>query len=105
MYSLHRIIWLYVTSKFPPHEIDHINGIKNDNRWKNLRLATHKENTANRGAQANNTSGYKWVGKFRGKWRARCGDYHLDVFNSRKKAHRVAHKFAKQLHGNFVRFE
>lgn len=48
-YLLHRLIWLYVTGSFPPEgmEIDHINRIRNDNRWCNLRLVNSTENKLN----------------------------------------------------------
>ena len=43
-YLEHRIIWMYVTGIDPgPLEIDHINEIKTDNRFENLRIATPKE--------------------------------------------------------------
>ncbi|WP_225784263.1 HNH endonuclease signature motif containing protein [Xenophilus sp. Marseille-Q4582] len=33
----HRLAWLYVHDEWPEHEIDHINGIRTDNRMQNLR--------------------------------------------------------------------
>jgi len=44
----HILIWCYVNGKLPTHEIDHINGIKTDNRISNLRDIPHKSNTRNR---------------------------------------------------------
>lgn len=46
-YKAHRLAWLWVTSEWPKAEIDHINRIKDDNRWVNLREATHSQNTIN----------------------------------------------------------
>jgi len=46
-YLLHRLSWLYVNGIFPKYEIDHINGILDDNRLCNLREATKKENQQN----------------------------------------------------------
>lgn len=46
-YMAHRIIWLWVTGQQPPCEIDHKNGVRNDNRWRNLRAADRKFNGEN----------------------------------------------------------
>jgi len=47
LYKVHRLIWLWMTGEWPKFEIDHENGIRNDNRWKNLRDVTHRENMMN----------------------------------------------------------
>lgn len=46
-YKLHRLAWLYVHGKMPKHDIDHINGIRHDNRIINLRDVTRKTNLEN----------------------------------------------------------
>lgn len=74
-YRAHRLAWLFMTGSFPPdgHEIDHINGIRSDNRRNNLRLATRSENNMNAGLRTNNRSGHRgvsWVGT-RKQWTAR----------------------------------
>ena len=71
-YSAHRLAWLYVNGEEPPEFIDHINGVRNDNRICNLRCATRSQNGMNRGIPINNTSGYKGVtwSKKSGKWNA-----------------------------------
>jgi hypothetical protein len=45
-----RLAWLYQTGAFPEPSlfIDHINGVRDDDQWCNLRLATPKENARNR---------------------------------------------------------
>ena len=43
----HRIIWLMVYKKWPTHVIDHINGIKDDNRISNLRDVPQEHNVQN----------------------------------------------------------
>lgn len=71
-YQAHRLAWFYVYGRWPLREIDHINGIRSDNRLSNLREATPSQNQANKGMRKDNTSGAKGVtwDKSRGKWLA-----------------------------------
>lgn len=56
--SGHRLAWLYVTGKWPSQSIDHINGIRADNRFENLRDASPEINAQNqRRARAGSASG------------------------------------------------
>jgi len=72
IYSAHRLAWLYFYEKFPKNYIDHINGIKNDNRICNLRDVTSKESAKNKSIRNNNTSGFTGVSfsKANKKWKA-----------------------------------
>ena len=73
-YRAHRLAFLYITGEWPKNYVDHINGVRNDNRWVNLRDATKSVNQQNqRKPPVNNTSGYMGViwHKQRGKWRVR----------------------------------
>lgn len=105
----HIIAWLYVTGEFPKDEIDHINGIRSDNRFENLREASHSENGKNRGLSKNNTSGYKGVSFHRrsGKWKVKVGfngkGYCPGVYTTKEEAAQVYEKTAKELHGEFMR--
>jgi len=49
-----RLAFLYMTGEWPPHEIDHINRDRQDDRWKNLRPATKSQNQANRSHNTKN---------------------------------------------------
>ena len=58
---LHRLIWLYHYGELPKDQIDHINGIRDDNRIENLREADKQSNAFNRRSHKNSTSKYKGV--------------------------------------------
>lgn len=60
LYLSHRLAWLYLHGYFPVG-IDHINGIKNNNRISNLREVSHSENMQNKKIHSNNTSGVQGV--------------------------------------------
>lgn len=47
LYRAHRLAWLYVTGKWPLYEVDHIDGIRSNNQWANLRDATKSQNLQN----------------------------------------------------------
>jgi hypothetical protein len=75
-YKASHLIWLFVTGELPPKGkvIDHINGIRDDDRWGNLRLCTPAENARNRGKCSRNTSGKVGVHPLTGLlWGAEIG--------------------------------
>lgn len=80
LYRAHRVAWAIETGRWPDHQIDHLNHIRNDNRIKNLRDATHAENGRNQKIRSNSTSGVLGVTWYepRCKWHARI------MFNGRK---------------------
>ena len=56
----HRLAFFYMTGRWPK-VTDHINRVKDDNRWENLREVTQLENCHNRSLNKNNLSGYRGV--------------------------------------------
>jgi hypothetical protein len=108
-YKVHRVIWKIVTGSDPVSEIDHINGVGTDNRWCNLRAATHLQNMRNARRRIDNESGFKGVGFHRqmNKWRARLQvdgvEKSLGLFDTAEEAHRAYLRAAKSAFGEFMR--
>jgi hypothetical protein len=104
-YHAHRLAWFYVHGHWPTAQIDHINGIRNDNRIANLREATNTENCRHGGLPRHNTSGFKGAIKWRGRWAARIKVnkkvIHLGMFDTPEQAHEAYCKAAQEKHGEF----
>jgi len=91
-YYAHRLIWFIVNGTWPQKHIDHINGIKNDNRISNLRDVSCGENSRNLGKRCSNKSGFigvyfskqreKWVAQIRVNGIAK----HLGLFKCKLRA-------------------
>jgi len=101
----HRLAWFYVHGTEPLGEIDHINGIRTDNRIVNLRDLTPSQNQQNRRSHSKcNKSGYlgvswvknekKWVAKinFNGKLK------HIGYFHDPKEAHEAYLEMKRKHH-------
>ncbi len=74
-YPAHRLAFLYMEGDFPTHHVDHINHIRHDNRWCNLRHVKRDDNLKNRTLQKNNSSGINGVHwhKCKNKWAVAIG--------------------------------
>ena len=72
----HRLIWAYFHCRYPTMQLDHINGIKTDNKIGNLREATQTQNNLNmvHPWKPNKDSGYTGVCKHGRRWRIRVCD-------------------------------
>lgn len=107
LYVAHRLVWLYAYGCWPANQLDHINGIKTDNRLSNLREATNQQNSFGRGAHHDNRSGMKGVTKRNGCWQATImkdrKSHYLGRFGCPTAA-RIAYISAARLHfGDFAR--
>ena len=67
-YRAHRLAFLYMEGEMPKNDVDHINRVRNDNRWCNLRHATHRMNMNNM-SSSNHFVGVAWH-KGNLRWRA-----------------------------------
>ena len=94
-YAGHRLAWLLYYGEWPAGTIDHINGVKDDNRIENIRLADKAQQCWNKSAPSHNTSGVKgvhWRKRYR-KWQARIKKHgkrislghYLDIAEAAKK--------------------
>jgi hypothetical protein len=106
-YRGHRLAWLYMTGEWPKEEIDHIKGIRDDNRWGKLRDATTVENRRNVKRQKNNSSGFKGVHWHvrKKKWVARIAiekrRLHIGMYDSKEAAYEAYKNAAKANFGEF----
>lgn len=91
--TLHRLAWFYTHGEWPSDQIDHINGIKTDNRMCNLRVCTTEVNCLNQhGPRVNNKLGLQGVHQIKktGRFRACCSlqgvKHHIGVFATAEEA-------------------
>nr|DAZ46220.1 MAG TPA: endonuclease [Caudoviricetes sp.] len=107
-FYLHRLAWLYVYGDMPHVEVDHINGVRDDNRICNLRLASRSQNGMNTIKPATNTSGIKGVSwdKRNNKWCAQIKINQKTVWLGRhtsiESASMAIERARMKLHGDFA---
>jgi hypothetical protein len=110
-YRAHQLAWLYMTGNWGRPTIDHRDTNPTNNRWKNLRLSTRSNNSANRRRNRNNKSGFKgvYLDGETGKWIARIGKDRKSYFLGRHATPEAAHEAyvaaARRLFGEFARTE
>lgn len=104
----HRLAWLMMTGSMPLL-VDHIDGDKANNRWRNLRVANKSLNAANSKVRTDNTSGSKGVSwdSARERWSAyiNCEGYRffLGRFATREEAAAAYAAAADKAFGDFAR--
>lgn len=102
LFLSHRIVWAILKREDPlDFSLDHINGDTLDNRIKNLRKVTAKQNQWNqKGAK-----GYCF-NKQKKKWQAQItlnGKYkHLGLFGTEQQAREAYLRAKEKLHGDFM---
>lgn len=107
LYEAHRLAWLYMTGDWPAQCIDHVDGDRSNNAFKNLRLAEYADNSANMKVNRRSTTGVKGVTYLASseRWRARVirhGQIVLDkLFASLDEAKSAAEQARELAHGDF----
>ncbi|QHQ14530.1 hypothetical protein GMW39_00715 [Pectobacterium parmentieri] len=105
-YRAHRLAWLFVNNEDPGELIiDHINGVRNDNRINNLRKTTYSGNAHNKGCQKNNTSsGIKGV-----HWNKRDRRFNASIHINKKHHYlgsfKTAEEAAMAVNAGFIKYE
>lgn len=104
----HRLVFLMVDGKLPDHDVDHINGIRDDNRLVNLRKVTRQQNLFNRGKTVNKSlpkNIYSHGKKYRVKMKIDGVTNHFGYFDDLEMAELVAAEVADKYHGEYARHE
>jgi HNH endonuclease/AP2 domain len=105
----HRVAWAHTTGYWPTNDIDHRNGVRTENRFRNLREGTRQNNCWNRKKGKSNTSGFKGVYQDRMRFAAQitkdgCKRY-LGSFATAEEAHAAYVSAARESFGEFARAE
>ena len=100
----HRLAWLYMTGEWPKEQVDHINRVRHDNRWCNLRESNARENMKNKNLYTSNTSGQAgvtWHKRVK-MWQARISvdtkRMHLGYYDDKEEAAKVYLDAKAKLH-------
>ncbi|MFC2189642.1 HNH endonuclease [Enterobacter hormaechei] len=107
-YMLHRLAFVFMGQPVPD-EIDHVNTIKGDNRWQNLRPCTRSQNTGNQNVRGDNQYGVKGLlrNKKSGSWYGQVviarKTYRTPKLKSRNLAEYCLRELQRSLFGEFYR--
>jgi len=105
LYFASRLAFLWMEGYFPEHTVDHINRIRDDDRWKNIRHVTQMCNSLNMGIRCDNKSGVVGVCWYKAgsKWDAEIQTggkkYYLGRFDTKLEA--VKKRLAAEVAHNY----
>jgi hypothetical protein len=103
------LVYLYLTGTHPADQVDHTNGRRADDRWANLRAASHRQNCRNKPVRRDSRLGVKGIARLPGGTYAaliRGADgrqRHLGCYSTLQEAIAAYNVAAAELHGEFAR--
>ncbi len=97
----HRVAWYLYYKEWPKGQIDHINGVRDDNRLSNLRVVTQRQNQQNRAThRKGRLSGTTYLKKIK-KWVAQIQidgkQKHIGCFCTELEAHEAYIKIVETI--------
>lgn len=109
-FTVHRLSWALQTGAWPKDEVDHKNQNKDDNRWVNLREATHVENMRNRKTGRVCKSGHRGVyvlpsGRFNVRLKVEAKRINAGTFDFYEDACAAYRRLAQHYFGEFCVFD
>ncbi|WAP91215.1 HNH endonuclease [Vibrio phage vB_VviC_ZQ26] len=112
MLLAHRVSWFISNGYNPDLSIDHIDGDKDNNDPSNLRVVEFHQNQKNMKKPITNSTGYKGVYKNSGRGKPFCAQvkhkgakHYLGRFETAEDAKAAYDEKAKELHGDYYRYE
>lgn len=101
-YMVHRVVWLLHHGVWPQGQIDHVNGIRHDNRIENLRDCTVAQNAMNRAPKRGHLKGVtRHPGT--GKFMAQIQGGYIGLYATQEEAARAYDREAVRRFGSFAR--
>ena len=106
IYKVHRLVWLFEHGNWPKNNLDHLNGIRSDNRIQNLRECTAKTNCQNyeryRSGNLVGASYHKHVKRWVSRWAFDGKMFYLGYYDTEKEASDAYWQFDKEWNSGFV---
>lgn len=110
-YGAHILACFYINEKWPTNDVDHIDGNRSNNKYKNIRVATRSQNKMNTKLRSDNTTGVKGVyfcnrtKKYQAQITLNGKNKYLGRYKTLKEARAAYCNAARELFGEFARFD